>query len=113
MAKFYGAVGYAVNTEAAPGVFRDVMTERAYYGEVVQNIRRLRDGDGLNDNVNLQNIIRIVADGYALQNFLTIRYLRWMGVLWKVDSVDVQRPRLLLRLGEVYNGPTDPTPVGT
>lgn len=113
MARFYGAVGYAVNTEVAPGVWQDAMTEKAYSGDVVQNMRKLREGDGLNNDVVAQNIISIVADAYAMQNFLAIRYLRWMGVLWKVDSVDVRSPRLLLRLGDVYNGPKDPTPVGT
>jgi hypothetical protein len=28
-----------------------------------------------------------------------------MGTLWTVSDVEVQSPRLLLRLGGVYNGP--------
>lgn len=113
MAKFYGAVGYAVNTEVAPGVWQDVMTEKAYYGDVTQVKRLLREGEGLNFDYLVQNAISIVADAYALQHFFAIRYLRWNGILWIVNSVDVQRPRLILRLGDVYNGPTDPTPVAS
>jgi hypothetical protein len=33
-----------------------------------------------------------------------MRYVEWAGVRWTVQDVEVQRPRLLLRLGEVYNG---------
>jgi hypothetical protein len=29
-----------------------------------------------------------------------------MGVRWTVQDVTVEHPRLILRLGEVYNGPT-------
>jgi hypothetical protein len=34
-----------------------------------------------------------------------------MGTLWTLSNVEVQSPRLVLRLGGVYNGPTpDGTP---
>ena len=57
--------------------------------------------------------LAIVADAYANDHFFAIRYVEWAGVLWTISSVEVQSPRLLLRLGEVYNGPTPavaPTP---
>jgi len=106
MAKFYGEVGYATKTESAPGVHRDVITEKTYMGEIIQNSRRLQEDDKLNKDVVLSNSVSIVADAYANLNFFAIRYVRWMGVLWTVTNVQVQRPRLILRLGEVYNGPT-------
>lgn len=106
MAKFYGEVGYATSIESAPGVHKDVITERIYMGEIVQNNRRLQEDDKLNKDVVLSNSISIVADAYANQHFFAIRYVRWSGVLWTVTNVHVQRPRLILRLGEVYNGPT-------
>jgi hypothetical protein len=40
-----------------------------------------------------------------------IRYVEWMGELWTVANVETQRPRLILTLGEVYNGPTSTTTV--
>jgi hypothetical protein len=51
-----------------------------------------------------------VADQYANEHFFAIRYVEWAGTLWTVDSVEVQIPRLLLRLGKVYNGPTPAAP---
>ena len=53
-------------------------------------------------------MISIVADPYANENFFAIRYVQWMGTLWKVTEVEVQSPRLLLRLGGKYNGPIPP-----
>lgn len=106
MAKFYGKVGYGVTAETDPGVWEDTIVEVAYFGDVIRNTRKLRDGEKLNNDLTVQNSISIVADAYANNHFFAIRYVEWMGALWTVSDVEVQSPRLLLRLGEVYNGPT-------
>ena len=107
MARFFGRVGYAIApVESAPGVWVQGIVERGYYGDVVQNVRRLQEGPSVNPDISVQNSISIVADAYANEHFFAIRYVEWAGVLWTVTTVEVQRPRLLLRLGEVYNGPT-------
>lgn len=106
MAKFHGKVGYAHTVETTSGVFQEEITERSYYGDIDQNRRVLREGDQVNPNVASGNSISIVADAYANEHFFAIRYVEWAGVRWTVTDVDVQRPRLLLRLGEVYNGLT-------
>lgn len=36
--------------------------------------------------------------------FHTMKYVVWMGASWKITSIEVQRPRLLLTIGGVYNG---------
>lgn len=105
MAKFYGAIGYGETVETAPGVYQDVITERSYRGDITRNTRRLEDGDKVNDDISVSNSLSIVADEYANEHFFAIRYVRWAGTLWKVSNVEVQRPRLLLTLGGVYNGP--------
>jgi hypothetical protein len=106
MARFFGRVGYAIGpTESAPGVWVEGIVEREYYGDILQNIRRLQEGPSVNPDLDVQNSISIVADAYAMQHFFAIRYVVWAGVYWTVPSVEVQRPRLLFRLGEVYNGP--------
>ncbi len=51
-------------------------------------------------------MISIVADAYARGHFFAIRYVEWAGERWTVTNVEVQAPRLILQLGEVYNGPT-------
>ena len=102
MAKFYGVIGYAVSEQTAPGVHKVKIVERAYYGDVIKNNRRLQSSEYVNDDVNVSNQISVVADPYAVQNFHAIRYVEFMGVKWKVTTVDVQYPRLLLTLGGLY-----------
>lgn len=106
MAKFSGVVGFGESVETAPGVYQDVITEYPYFGDVVQNSRKLTEGEYLNNDLTTGNSISIVADPYAREHFFAIRYVRWAGTLWTVTNVDDKRPRLILRLGGVYNGPT-------
>ena len=106
MARFFGRVGYGETVETEPGVWVDQIVENSYYGDVVRNSRELREGENLNKDLSVQNSISIMADEYANEHFFAIRYVEWAGSLWTISSVEVQRPRLLLRLGEVYNGPT-------
>lgn len=112
MARFHGKVGYGATVELANGVWDDVVTERTYFGDVVRNTRRFREGEQVNDDLTLGNSISIVADEYANGNVGAIRYVEWAGSKWKVTDVEIQRPRLLLRLGGVYNGPTPAAPSG-
>lgn len=105
MAKFYGEIGYGEVVEISPGVWKDQIVEYVARGDVFRNTRRLSEGQSVNDDLSVNNSISIVMDAYAREHFFAIRYVRWMGSLWKVTDVEVQTPRLLLRLGGVYNGP--------
>ena len=104
MAKFYGAIGYAVLEETAPGVWEEKTTEHFYYCELIRNTRKLQSTDQLNDNINVANEVSIIADPFANENFHSMKYVEFMGAKWKITSVEVQFPRLILTVGGVYNG---------
>lgn len=105
MAKFYGAIGYAETSEVAPGVYEVVITEHFYSGDVIDSYKRWQTGENLNDDITVgSSKISIIADNFAFGNFTTIKYIVWMGVKWKVNNIQVSRPRLILTLGGVYNG---------
>lgn len=104
MAKWYGTIGFGISEETEPGIWEDKITKRNYYGELLSNFRNLQNSGGVNDNVNIANKISIISDPFADQSFHSIRYLEFMGSKWKVTNVEVQRPRLILTLGGLYNG---------
>lgn len=104
MAKWFGEIGYAAETvETRPGVWEEQITEHSYYGDVIQNSRRLQSSTELNDNINVSNRISIVSDPFINEHFYSMRYVTFMGVKWKVSNVEVQYPRLVLTLGGIYN----------
>lgn len=108
MPKFYGEIGYSEGTIESPegsGVWVDTIVEKAYYGDILRQVRNLELGEPINSDISLSNSISILADAYAFENFMNILYIRLQGVLWSVSSVEVKPPRLLLSLGTVYNGP--------
>jgi hypothetical protein len=111
MAKFHGQVGFGESVEGTPGVFADTIVEFPYYGEIIQNRRILQPGQTLNKDFSVSDSISIVANQYALDHFFAIRYVEWAGERWTVTDVQFQLPRLILQLGEVYNGPTVATSV--
>lgn len=109
MARFHGVVGFGEavekKPEESPGVYEDVVTERSYFGDVVRDTRRLEGGENQNFDLNVSNSISIVADAHAMNHIYAIRYVVWQGARWIVNDVEVRHPRLLLRIGGVYNGP--------
>ena len=104
MARFYGKVGFGVQTETSPGVWQDAITEHDYYGDVLRISVNNRDNSTVNNDIVINNEISIISDDFAFANFSSIRYVNWMGVNWIVSNITVQYPRLILTVGGVYNG---------
>lgn len=108
MARFCGKIGFASTEEVdpigRPGVFEDVVHEKTYYGDVLQNTRKWEKTDDVNDNLNISNKFSIIADKFAVENFQYIKYVNYFGANWKVTTVDIQYPRLILSVGGLYNG---------
>lgn len=105
--KYFGKIGYGVTEETRPGVHKPRIVEREYYGDIVRNSRRLESGSKVNDDLNINISLSIVADPFAYQNFHQIKYAEYMGAKWKATSVEPQYPRLIITLGGVYNGEDD------
>ena len=106
MAKFSGMIGFVVTEEDLdnPGVWEEKVVERKYRGELLKNtIRTQPIPNSTNDNITLSNTISIIADPYATNNMFAIRYVVLHNVKWKIDTVEVEYPRLKLTIGGIYN----------
>lgn len=104
--KYYGKIGYVNHVMASPGVYVEEVEERYYCGDILRSSGKWQGGEHLNDDIDISNEFSIVADSYAFVNFQQMRYIEYMGVLWKINSVTVNYPRLVLSVGGVYNGKT-------
>lgn len=107
MAKFHGKVAYAHDEESPPGsgVWVKVVTEREYFGDIIRESRQFSNTNQVNDSVTLNNRVSIVSDDFANANLSSMIYVVMNGVYWRVSNVEISRPRLILSLGGVYNGP--------
>jgi len=102
--KYFGKVGYRLNTETKPSVYTPEIVEKEYYGDVVRAARRVSSGDKVNADIEIDNQISIICDPFALEHFHNMIYIWWMGTPFIVSRVEVEFPRLILTLGGVYNG---------
>ena len=104
MTRFFGAVGYAKSTRV-DGIVEEVITEREYYGDELRLSRFFQDSKDILGEIKQQSRISVLADAYALGNYEDIRYVVKAGTPWTVDTVSVERPRLIMTLSDKYNGP--------
>lgn len=103
MAKFYDAIGFEELTESVPGAWTPVITEHFYYGDVIKNARRNRQTDKINDDIILDVSISIIADDFATLGISKMKYIKYMGSKWKITSISIQHPRIILGIGGIYN----------
>lgn len=105
MAKWYGKIGFTVTEEIEPGVWvPSELVTREYFGDVISNQWMRQNSGEVNDNIKISNQISIVADPYAVNHVSSMTWIEFSNEKWKVSKVDVQYPRLVISLGEVWNG---------
>ena len=101
--RYCGKVGYSSTVETRPGVWVDEgIVERTYYGDVIRLSRRYHTVEQVNDELSISYQISVLADPYALEHFVDIKYVVWKGVKWKVSNVEIEYPRLKMTVGGVY-----------
>ena len=100
--KYYGVIAYSTTVETAPSVWTEEIRRVHYRGDVLR-LHGKQVQAGVNDDLNVTNKLSVIGDPYAFENFQHIKYVEWLGAKWKVTSVDVEFPRLILSIGGVYN----------
>lgn len=103
MAKWFGRIGFVETGETATDVWEGDITEKEYSGDTLKSRYRIQSTGNLNDDIIVVNEISIVADSFANENFRYMRWVEFMGAKWKITNVDVQYPRLILTIGDIYN----------
>lgn len=102
--RFCGNVGFVNTTEQSPGVYLPVTTERKYIGDVLRNTTRWDpNSETVNDDLKVNHRVSVVADSYMDENLGFMKYVVLNGVKWRIVSLSIERPRIMLELGEMYN----------
>lgn len=103
MARYHGYVGYAIDVEAYPGVWEEQISEHEYFGDVLKNRINMQQGSVVNAKITISNSISIIADPFAFEHVYAMRYVTYLGKKWSILNVSIERPRLILTLGGLYN----------
>lgn len=101
--KFCGSIGFVKQEETEAGIYEKVVAEKNYYGDVLQNFRKWRSSDKVNDDIVLTNKLSVIADSFMTENLGVMRYVVYLGQKWKIESAEIEYPRIVLTLGGLYN----------
>lgn len=90
--------------ETKPGVFVPNIVEKPYVGNITRNYRKFQTAENQqNDNLTVNNQLSIISDLYLRNNWHMIKYVEWNGAKWKVNTVEINYPRITLELGGLYH----------
>lgn len=103
MARYHGYVGYAIDVEAYPGVWEEQISEHEYFGDVVKNRMNIQQNSNVNAKITISNSISIIGDPFAYEHVYAMRYVTYLNKKWTITNIDIQRPRLILTIGGLYN----------
>lgn len=103
MSKFSGLVGYVTHSETTPGVWTPISDPKKMRGDIIRQASNSQNGDKVNSDITLNHRVSLIGDAYAFGNYYNIKWIDIDGLKWSVSSVEVQRPRLIVTLGGVWN----------
>ena len=103
MARFAGSVGYITQVESSPDVWTSDEVVRFMKGDVIRRSASTQNDDKVNSDISLNHRISLLGDAFAFDNYYNIKWVEVDGFKWEVSSVEIQRPRIIVSLGGVYN----------
>lgn len=103
MARYSGLVGYGQQVEVEPGVWDTEDKEVMMKGDLLRQNANIQDS-GINDTVSLNHRVSLIGDAYAFDNYYNMKWITVNGFKWTVSAIELQRPRLIVTLGGIWNG---------
>ena len=101
--RYHGFIGYSVDVETYPGVWEEEIVEHELYGNVIKQRINVQGEKTVNPKITISNNISIIANPYAYEHVEAIRYATYLGKKWNVTDIEIQTPRIILTLGDIYN----------
>jgi hypothetical protein len=98
MARFAGFVGYVTQVESVPGVWSPVENPKYMRGDVIRQSSTSQNGD-----ISLNHRVSLIGDSYTFNNYYNIKWVEIGSAKWSVTSVEIQRPRVIITLGGLWN----------
>jgi hypothetical protein len=106
--RYSGKLGIAEQTERAPGIWEETITEVDVLGSVEQRTEVLDTSDSVLPRYTTTTSISVLA---RPENHASIRYVTYLGKRWEIGSIVTQFPKIVIYIGKEYHGPLpEPTP---
>lgn len=103
MGVFYDKIGFVETVTKTPGVWISEYIEKEYPGVISRLSRRWQRTDKINSDIDVNLVLSLIMDDYVEKHVDAIRYVVYNGVKWSVTNIEIDRPRITLTVGGVYN----------
>lgn len=104
MTRFSGEVGYVTEIETKPGMWKPVEEIRTMRGDLIRQNANNSENGTINGEISLGHRVSLVGDAYSFANYFNLKWVKIDGYTWRITSIEVQRPRLIITVGGRYNG---------
>lgn len=104
MSKWHGRIMFVEYVETNPDVYEELPVVREYGGDLESYSRRWKSDNQVNDDLQINAKVSIIADPYAFEHVGYIRCVELHGMKWTVTSIQPEGKRLNLELGGIYRG---------
>lgn len=104
--RYSGKLGIVEQKEVRPGIWEEVVTEEPVLGTLEQRTEVLDGSSEVLPRYTTSTSISVPARGVGLQDNSVIRYITLRGNRWQIASIVDKPPRIVIYVGEKYNGPT-------
>lgn len=102
--RFFGKIGFIQVENQGDGIYEPSYVERDYGGVFNRKSYHVSQGESVIDDISLSNEISVFADSFIYDNLSRMAYVVIDGNKWKISSVELRYPRIIVRSGGVFNG---------
>lgn len=104
--RYSGKLGIVQQTEVRPGIWEETVTEVSALGTVRQTTEALDGSDAVLPRYRTTTSVSVSARGVGPIDNSDIRYITFKGKRWQIATIVDEPPKIVIYIGEVYNGPT-------
>lgn len=103
--RYSGWIGIADQEETSPGVWEETLAFMPALGEVKQTTEVLDGSSDILPRNRTTTSISVSARGIGYLDNSDIRVITFKGKNWQIDSIVDAPPKIVVFVGEEYNGP--------
>lgn len=106
--RYSGKLGIAEQTERAPGIWEETITEIDVLGKVEQRTEALDSSDSVLPRYRTTTSISVLSRPVPHDSIV---YATYLGKRWSIGSIVTEYPNIRIFIGKEYNGPLpEPAP---
>lgn len=103
--RWSGKLGFTTEVEVSKGRFEDVVTERPAMGEIETRTDTFTVGDQVLTRAGTSTSVSVLFGSVERIDFSSLVYITHRGKRYVPSSIVEDIPRIVIYLGEEYNGP--------